>query len=98
MEITKTFANTFHDMMHAKLRWFVRRSLFRYAIAVSLITYGLHAHDASLEFGDKLLRGGLYFVAVCIGVLVVVALGGGFEKVFSKRDGGSNRQSLGADE
>lgn len=77
MEITKTFANTFGDMMRAKLRWFVRRSLYRYAIAVVLITYGLHGSNPNLTTTDKLARGLAYFVAICLAVLllhVVMAL------------------------
>ncbi len=38
MPITKTFANTFRDMMRAKLRGFIRRSILRYALAVALVT------------------------------------------------------------
>lgn len=71
MEITKTFANTFYDMMRAKMRWFLRRSLFRYAIAIALITLGIHGSDATLGFGDKVTRGIIYFVALCVGVFVL---------------------------
>lgn len=71
MEITKTFANTFRDMMRAKLRWFFRRSLYRYAIAVALITFGLHGGDPALTLTEKLMRGIIYFVALCAAVLVL---------------------------
>ena len=77
MEITKTFANTFSDMMRAKIRWFFRRSLYRYAIAVALITYGLHGSNPYLTTTDKLALGLGYFVALSLAVLllhVVIAL------------------------
>jgi hypothetical protein len=69
MEITKTFVNTFDHMMRAKLRWFFRRSLRRYAIAVALITYALHADDPALTTMGIVTRGFAYFLALCVGVL-----------------------------
>lgn len=71
MEITKTFANTFSDMMRAKIRLFLRRSVFRYAIAVALITYGLHGRDASIEPLSVVFKGLTYFMALCAGVLML---------------------------
>lgn len=71
MEITKTFANAFPYMMRAKLRWFFRRSLFRYAIATALITYGLHGINASLKPSEIAMRGLLYFVILCFAVLAL---------------------------
>ncbi len=71
MEITKTFANTFSDMMRAKLRRFLRRSVFRYAIAVVLITYGLHGRDTALEPISVAWKGLTYFIALCAGVLML---------------------------
>ena len=71
MEITKTFANTFPHMMRAKLKWFLRRSVLRYAIATALITYGLHGINASLEPREIAMRGLLYFAILCFAVLVL---------------------------
>ena len=71
MEITKTFSNTFSDMMRAKFRWFLRRSVFRYAIAVGLITYGLHGRTTALEPLTVAGKGLTYFIALCAGVLML---------------------------
>lgn len=71
MEIRKTFANSFHDMMRAKWRWFLRRSLLRYALAIALITYGLHGTDANLTSAEVVTRGFLYFVILCVAVMMV---------------------------
>ena len=71
MEITKTFGNTFSDMMRAKVRWFLRRSVLRYAIAVALITYGLHGRDTSMEPLAVVLKGLAYFIALLAVVLVL---------------------------
>ena len=71
MEITKTFANTFPHMMRAKLKWFFRRSLLRYAIATALITYGLHGVNASLQPREIAVRGLVYFAILCFAVLVL---------------------------
>lgn len=74
MEITRTFANTYGDMMRAKMRLFFRRSVYRYAIAVALITFGLHAKDPALTSADKLIRGVGYFFALCLFVLSIYAV------------------------
>jgi hypothetical protein len=71
MEITKTFSNTFGDMMRAKIRWFLRRSVLRYAVAVALITYGLHGRDTSLGPFVLVFKASTYFIALCAGVLVL---------------------------
>jgi hypothetical protein len=71
MEIRKTFANSFHDMMRAKWRWFLRRSILRYAIAIALITYGLHGTDANLTSAEVVTRGVLYFVILCVAVMMI---------------------------
>lgn len=45
--------------------------MYKYAIAVALITYGLHGKDPDLTTADKLTRGLAYFLALCLGVLVL---------------------------
>jgi hypothetical protein len=42
MEITKTFVNAFGPVLLAKIRNFLRRSIFIYALGTALITFGLH--------------------------------------------------------
>ncbi|MCA9192608.1 MAG: hypothetical protein KDB03_12625 [Planctomycetales bacterium] len=71
MEIRIVFANTFHNMMRAKLRWFFRRSLYRYAFAVALITYSIHGGNPRLTTTDVIVRGFGYFAALCLAVLVL---------------------------
>ncbi len=74
MEITKTFGNTFGNMMRAKLRRFKRRSALRYALGVALITYGIHGQDASIEPMQMVRNGIVYFVVLCVGVLLVYVI------------------------
>ena len=71
MEITKTFRNTFRYMMRAKVRWFLRRSVFRYAMAIALITCGLHGRDPSIAPMDMAWKGLTYFAALCAAVLML---------------------------
>ena len=71
MEITKTFGNTLRDMMRAKLRVFVRRSVYRYAISIALITMAMHGADQTLTTWDKLSRGLIYFAALCFAIVLL---------------------------
>ncbi len=71
MEITKTFVNKFRFVMRAKVRWFLRRSIFRYATAVALMTYGIHGHKTSIEPMDMAWKGLRYFAALCAAVLTL---------------------------
>ena len=71
MEITQTFGSTFSYMLRAKMRNFARRSWYRYAAGIALVTYGIHRADPSLSNFDKLSHGVLYFALLCIFVFLV---------------------------
>ena len=59
-------------MIRGKLRGFLHRSVYRYAIGVALITYALHANDSELSVSEKLVAGFEYFGALCLGVLLLL--------------------------
>jgi hypothetical protein len=61
-------------MMRAKLKWFFRRSLLRYAIATALVTYGMHGINASLQPRGMAVRGLVYFAILCFAVLVLLVM------------------------
>jgi hypothetical protein len=64
MKITKTFSSTFADLMRGKLRHFLRRSIYLYAVAVGLFAFGAWlANDISQSL---IVQWGTYFVLVCI--------------------------------
>jgi hypothetical protein len=73
MEITKTFANALPFVIRAKLRGFLRRSIFRYAIAAAILAYALNISSiksiASIEF---LKIWGIYLLGICAFVLILL--------------------------
>lgn len=71
MEITLVFGATFADMMRAKLRHFFRRSLLRYAVGAALIAFGLHGLAGKASQAEIAVRGIVYFLLLCAGVLVL---------------------------
>ncbi|MBU2964523.1 hypothetical protein Q4508_04705 [Amphritea sp. 2_MG-2023] len=74
MEITKTFVHTFKDSIRTKLRQFMRRSLYRYAFGVALITFAAHGMDAEMGALEIALRGLIYLTIACAGILVVYVI------------------------
>lgn len=78
MEVTKTFANTLHYVILAKVRWFLRRSLYRYAISTAAIAYGLHwlhvGHAPSIASLPFLKLWGEFFTLVLAAGFVLQAL------------------------
>ena len=75
MEITKTFVNSLPNVLRAKLRGFLRRSIFRYAFASALIAYALHIPNiksiASVEF---LKIWFIYFFGICSFALTLILI------------------------
>lgn len=71
MTITKTFASTFYYMMLSKLRRFIRRSLYQYAIGIAVFTYGMHGQDATMSLGDMVGKGLFYFAITCVFALLL---------------------------
>lgn len=71
MDIEVTFGNTFRDMLRAKWRWFLRRSLLRYTLATALITYGLHGIDPKWTSAEIVTRGIIYWGVLCLAVIVL---------------------------
>jgi len=74
MEVTKTFARTFRDLMRAKLRSFARCSFYRYAVGVAIITVSVHGSDPALTSAAKLTRGLIYFAALCLCVVLLYVI------------------------
>lgn len=74
MEIIRLFKSTFIVAWVTKCRNFFRRSIFLYAFATMLITYGLHASDDSISSMEMFVRGGIYFCFLCLTVLLLLAI------------------------
>ena len=74
MKITQTFGSTFSYMMRAKLRNFARRSVYRYAAGIMLITFGMHRANQSLSTLETLSRGALCFGALLLIVFLVYCI------------------------
>ena len=69
MKITKTFSSTFADMLRGKLRNFLRRSIYLYAVAAGLLAFGAWlANDISQSL---IVQWGVYLFLVCIVSLLV---------------------------
>lgn len=75
MVITKIFVNTLHYVLRAKMRVFVRRSVFRYAIASAVIAYTVHFLSIRsiviIEFAKIWV---VYFIGISAVALVLILI------------------------
>lgn len=74
MEIIRVFQSSVIVTLVTKCRTFFRRSIFLYAFATVLITYGLHASDDSISTMELFVRGGYYFCILCLTVLLLLPI------------------------
>ncbi len=57
--------------MFAKVRWFVRRSIYRYFIAVVMFSFGRHLLDTTINSVDIVIEGVLGFILLCFSILLI---------------------------
>jgi hypothetical protein len=75
MEITKTFVNSFGSVLLAKIRNFMRRSIFLYALATALITFGLHFSSIDSISSIEFIRiWGTYFLGIVFITLIFILI------------------------
>jgi len=78
VEITKAFVNSLRYVLRAKMRQFLRRSVFAYALAAALIAYGLNSPSiksiASFEFLKIWITYSLGICAVALMLILISAL------------------------
>ncbi len=88
MVITKIFTNSFQSILLAKIRRFLRRSIFRYILAAVMISYGryLLATINSDQLGsvplsavDIVIEGGVGFILLCLFVIILMVVAAKFQ-------------------